>query len=261
MQPGCPYREALPSPVLPTGATFKVVGLGGVGSIVARYLAVFLASLDQALRLVLIDGDSFEESNAARQLFAYAGNKARVVSDELLDRLAGSLLTIEAIEEYLTPDNTERLIREGDFVLAALDNHKTRLLLTQRASQLRNVAFISGGNDGVGPETADGPAQRGTMGSIQVQLRREGRDITPPLTHYHPEIANPVDRRPDELDCIEALQSQPQMLFTNMMTATCILTTLMLQVCDGALHYSELSFDVADGVMRPVVPIPVGSSR
>lgn len=26
----------------------------------------------------------------------------------------------------------------------------------------------------------------------------------------------------------------------------------MLQVCDGALHYSELSFELADGVMWPV---------
>ena len=42
--------------------TIKIVGLGGVGSIVARYLAVFLASLEQPLRLVLIDGDTFEPS-------------------------------------------------------------------------------------------------------------------------------------------------------------------------------------------------------
>lgn len=248
-QSRCPHPHELPAPELATGATIKVVGLGGVGSIVARYLAVFLAALDRALRLVLVDGDSFTDSNAARQLFAYGGNKALAVRQELLDRFGGSKLRLEAIDEFVTPENVQRLIREGDIVLAAVDNHKSRLLLNEHCGQLENVTFISGGNDGVAAE------ERGTMGSIQVYLRRNGKDLTLPLTHYHPEIAKPTDRRPDEISCMEALGSQPQLLFTNMMTATCILNTLMLHVCGDALHYSELSFDVADGVMRPVVPI------
>ena len=44
MLPGCPFREELPSPSLPDHAVIRVVGIGGVGSIVARYVAVFLAS-------------------------------------------------------------------------------------------------------------------------------------------------------------------------------------------------------------------------
>lgn len=245
-QPRCPYPDKLPAPDLPAGATLKVVGLGGVGSIVARYLAVFLAALERALRLVLVDGDNFEESNTARQLFVYGGNKAQSVQQELVDRLGASKLWLEAIPEYVTPGNVRRLIHERDIVLAAVDNHKTRLLLNDRCKELQNVTLISGGNDGVGE------GERGTMGSIQVYIRRDGQDVTPPLTHYHPEILNPTDRRPDEIDCMAALESQPQLLFTNMMTATCILDTLMLCVCGNALHYSELAFDVADGVMRPV---------
>ena len=272
MQAGCPFHSQLPAPALAANATLKVIGLGGVGSIVGRYLAVFLAALDQALRLVLVDGDDYEETNATRQLFARAGNKAQVTREELLDRFAGSKLTIDAIEEYITPDNVNEMILEDDIVLAAVDNHKSRLLLTERCSQLDNVILISGGNDGVGVDTENGDTengdtenggnrpQRGSMGSVQVYLRRGGKDVTPPLTRYHPEIAKPQDRRPDELNCVEALQSQPQLLFTNMMTATCILNTLMLHVCDDALHYSDLSFDVADGVMRPVVSIAPGVS-
>ena len=53
------------------GATFKIIGLGGVGGIVARYLTTFLASLDAACRLVLIDGDEFEEKNATREKIAF----------------------------------------------------------------------------------------------------------------------------------------------------------------------------------------------
>jgi len=232
---------------LPADTTLKVVGLGGVGSIVARYLAVILAAKDKALRLVLVDGDTFTESNAARQLFVYGGNKAEAIQQELLDRFGGSSLQIEAIPEYVTPKNARQLLREGDILLTAVDNHKTRLLLNDRCQELKNVTLISGGNDGVGEK------ERGTMGSIQVYIRRGGKDVTPPLTHYHPEIAKPTDRRPDEIDCVEALESQPQLLITNMMTATCILSTLSLHVSGDSLHYSELSFDVADGVMRPVV--------
>src|SRR5262249_44148246 len=35
----------------------KIIGLGGIGCIVLQFLAVFLKSLGQPVRLVLIDGD------------------------------------------------------------------------------------------------------------------------------------------------------------------------------------------------------------
>jgi len=84
-------------PHLPENATVKLIGLGGVGSIVARYLATFLASLGSNTRLVLIDGDSYEFSNANRMIFASCGNKATVLSDELIARLADSPLAFQVI--------------------------------------------------------------------------------------------------------------------------------------------------------------------
>jgi len=41
------------------------------------------------------------------------------------------------------------------------------------------------------------------------------------------------------------------MLFANLQTAAAILNTLWLCLCDG-LHYSEVCFDIADALMRPV---------
>ena len=64
------------TPDLPEGCSIKLIGLGGVGSIVARYLSVFLASLGRNARLILIDGDQFEQSNSSRMLFGCCGNKA-----------------------------------------------------------------------------------------------------------------------------------------------------------------------------------------
>ena len=45
-------RNQLLEAKLSAGSTVKIIGLGGVGSIVARYLSVFLASLHHDLRLV-----------------------------------------------------------------------------------------------------------------------------------------------------------------------------------------------------------------
>jgi hypothetical protein len=46
----------------------------------------------------------------------------------------------------------------------------------------------------------------------------------------------------------------PQVLFANLAVASALLNTLWLHLC-GALHYGELAFDIAEGFMRPVVPL------
>jgi hypothetical protein len=65
-------------------AAIKIIGLGGTGGITARHLVLFLATLQEPVRVVLIDGDEFEPKNAARMFFSSYGNKADVVRDDLL---------------------------------------------------------------------------------------------------------------------------------------------------------------------------------
>ena len=238
-------------PDLTAGSAVKIIGLGGVGGIVARYGAVFLASLNRDLRLVLIDGDSFEPGNASRMFFLDHGNKAAVVQQDLLEYLADAPLSVVAIQEYVTRENLDRLIQEGDTVVLAVDNHATRKLVSDFCSRERqNVCLISGGNDGVGRDAA-GREQRGTYGNCQIHVRRDGQDLTPSLTHLHPEIAAPHDHLPTDQDCIEQAVSVPQILFANLTAAATILNSLWLHLC-GALHYGEICFDVADGLMRPL---------
>src|ERR1051325_8647383 len=240
-------------PSLPDNATVKIIGLGGVGSIVARYLAAFLASLDRVVRLVLLDGDEFEHNNRTRMIFGSCGNKAAVTHDELAPRFAESSLSIIAIEEFVTPENISRLLRPGDIILLTVDNHATRKLVSDHCATLPDVCLISGGNDGV-ERDATGKMRRGTYGNVQVYLRRAGADASPSLTRYHPEIAQPADKLPTDKSCTELITSVPQILFTNLTVATCMLNTLLLHLSD-ALHYSELAFDIADGLMRPA-PLP-----
>jgi hypothetical protein len=174
-----------------------------------------------------------------------------VVRDDLLDLVEDSRLTLSAIEEYVTPENLDRLLVDGDVVLLAVDNHATRKLVGDHcARRLADVCLISGGNDGVGEDSA-GHQQRGTCGNVQIHFRREGRDETPPIAAYHPEIANPRDALPTDLSCTEALTSIPQVLFTNLTTATVMLNAFFLHAC-RSLDYPEVCFDIADGLMRPV---------
>ena len=229
----------------------KLIGLGGVGGIVARYLVVYLGAAGQPVRVVLIDGDDFEARNAERMLFSHCGNKASVVRKPLRALVEDSCLTLSAIEEYVTSENLDRLIVDDDVVLLAVDNHATRKLVGDYCSErLASVCLISGGNDGVGEDTS-GRKQRGTYGNVQIHSRRGGRDQTPPIAAYHPEIANPRDALPTDLSCAEALASVPQILFTNLTTASAMLNAFFLHAC-RSLDYPELCFDVADGLMRPV---------
>jgi hypothetical protein len=240
-------------PVLPENQTVKIIGLGGVGSIVARFGALLLASLAKSghPRLVLIDGDQFESANASRMFFSGFGNKAAVIRAELLPRCAETRLLLVAVEEFVTPENCPRLLHEDDILIIAVDNHATRKLINDYcAAKLENVLIISGGNDGVGPDST-GKVRRGTYGNCQIYIRRGGCDLSPSLTRYHPEINHPVDSLPTTQGCAELLASVPQLLLTNLQTAAAILSTLWLYLC-GASHYSELAFDVAEGLMRPL---------
>jgi hypothetical protein len=233
--------------------SIKLIGLGGVGGIVARYAVAYCAAAASDTRVMLIDGDRFEPRNAERMLFSRCGSKAAVVRDDLLPFVEDAPLTLVAIEEFATPENLPRLVLEGDIVLLAVDNHATRKLVGDHCAQLDDVCLISGGNDGVG-EDASGTLLRGSYGNVQIHVRKGGEDVSPPIAAYHPEISSPRDTPPGDMSCTEAITHVPQILFTNLAVASAMLNSLYLHGC-GALGYPELCFDVAEGRMQPL-PLP-----
>ncbi len=246
-------RNRVLRPCLPEHSNIKLIGLGGVGSIVARYVALYASSTQKDARLVLIDGDKFEPSNSTRMLFGHHGNKAAVIRRELKPRFTHSKLSLIAIKEYIRPENIKTLIRSGDIVLLCVDNHATRKLVDEHCATLRDICLISGGNDGVGRDST-GATRRGTYGNVQIALRRKGRNRSPGLQQYHPEIRNPADKLPHELNCTELIASKPQILFANLAVASAISNALLLYLSNN-LHYAEASFDIADALMRPTIPI------
>jgi molybdopterin/thiamine biosynthesis adenylyltransferase len=239
------------------------IGLGGIGLFLNRTVAVFFAGLCQAMNgdgridMLLCDGDAFALENAYRMDIPNFGNKAAVLAEELLERFDSPGLNIRWLGEYVTTDNVERIIQNGDCVLLACDNHATRQLVNRRCSggQLTDVVLISGGNDGVEE------GQRGTYGNVQVYVRAGGRDITAPLDRYHPEIAAPADKSPGEMSCVEAAAAGvPQLVFTNLAMASAMCNALLrlLMPHEDEPLYDEVSLDIFDATCLPHWFSPAG---
>ena len=224
---------------------FVVIGLGGVGGLVLRLLVPFLHHdrAGEATTVLCVDGDSFEPRNRERMWFEELGPKANVLAEELA-RDYGDRVSLIPVPQYVTPQRARHLITERDIVFCSPDNHATRRLVERRCARLDDVALFSGGNDGVEGEAT------GTYGNVQVYLRARGRDVTNPLSAFHPEIRDPKDRVPGA-GCVATLPSAPQLLFTNAAVAASLLGAFYAWY-RGELDYEEAYLDLLTGRHVPV---------
>jgi len=209
----------------------KVIGAGGIGSILLPTLARYLDTSGEKAVITVIDGDSYESKNRTRQLFSRFGNKAEVSVEKLSIDFPG--LTFRAIEEYVTDKSILYLLEDEDIIFSCVDNHKTRLLISDFcANELEDVVLFSGGNDF-------------TDGNIQIFIRQNGKNLTLPIANkYHPEIMNPQDKRPDELGCGELVESAPQLIFANNMIASLMLNAFYGHFYGGGCGYNEVYTDI-----------------
>jgi molybdopterin/thiamine biosynthesis adenylyltransferase len=215
----------------------KAVGIGGIGCALLPFLCRYLQYSGAQARLTLIDGDRFERGNAVRQAFSGLGNKAEVKALELAREFEA--LAFRSTPEYVTEDNVARLIGAGEVVFLMVDNHASRNLVSCHAASLADLTLISGGNDY-------------EDGNVQVYVRQRGRDLTPGLGRYHPEIANPQDKNPAQLSCEELMAAgAPQLLFANLMVASLMLNAFYA-IREGRLNYSEVYLDILGNVSRAV---------
>lgn len=209
-----------------------VIGLGGVGSILVERLCRFLnfmTDMRGRAKLLLVDGDSYEHKNYERQEFINIGNKAEIKARELSMKF--SSLTIDSFEEYIIPENISEVIKEGNIVFMGVDNHKTRMIVSNYCKKLKNITLISGGNEF-------------TDGNVQIYVKKGGVELTPDLCKYHPEIANPADKLPTEMSCEELATSDPQLYFTNLGVATIMCWAFYNVVIKESYERSEIYFDI-----------------
>ncbi len=207
-----------------------IIGLGGIGSILSGRLCRFLNySQKETTNVLLVDGDEYEHKNLERQEFIRMGNKAEMKMVELEEKYPS--INFNYHSEYITEDTVSEVIKENDIVLLCVDNHKTRFVVSNYFWKLENGILISGGNDWID-------------GSVQIYVRKGGRDLTPDLCVYHPEIGNPDDKSPDEMSCEELSKSEPQLYFANLAAASIMCFAFWNVAIQGNIGVSEVYFDI-----------------
>jgi len=214
-----------------------LVGLGGIGSQLVPSLGRYLAFRPEPRpTLVLVDGDAYEPGNRTRQVFpesAIGSNKA----EALAEAYRGGL-TVQAVADYLTEANVATVIRDGDAVLLAVDNHWTRFVVDRHLATLDEVTLISGGN-------------HETDGNVQLVRRRNGEFFDGGLAEIHGEIGRASEAEfAARNGCERQADERPQLVVTNLMVASAMLNCLWAVLERGSVSYSEVYLDVVANAMR-----------
>lgn len=121
-------------------STVAVVGQGGLGGYVTEALARMGVG-----RLILIDGDVFEEHNFNRQLLSAEGKLGTEKTQAAQQRIAkiNSAVEVSGHAIMLTHENLPRLLKGADVVVDALDRLPIRLVL-QDGAQALGIPMVHG---------------------------------------------------------------------------------------------------------------------
>ncbi len=122
-------------------ASVLVIGLGGVGSFAAEFLA--RAGIGN---MTIVDGDTVDITNINRQLPALHStigkHKVEVVSERLLD--INPELNLISINQFLEPENMLTILdgSEFDYILDCIDSLTPKLTLIKEARR-RKLKIVS----------------------------------------------------------------------------------------------------------------------
>lgn len=127
-------------------ANLLIVGLGGVGSFAAEFLA-----RSGVGKMTIVDGDTVDITNINRQLPALHStigkSKVEVVADRLLD--INPKLELVKINEFLSPEKMEKVIdsQEFNYILDCIDSvtPKVTLLLMAKRRKIKVVSCMGAG--------------------------------------------------------------------------------------------------------------------
>ena len=117
-------------------ARVLIVGVGGLGSPIALYLAGAGVGT-----IGLIDDDTVSETNLQRQVLYSEPEIGLSKAEQAKLRLQAlnSDIRVEAWNERLTPQNAECLIANYDIVVDGCDNFRTRYLINDTCVRLDKV--------------------------------------------------------------------------------------------------------------------------
>ncbi|MFV0157628.1 tRNA threonylcarbamoyladenosine dehydratase [Empedobacter falsenii] len=122
-----------------------VVGLGGVGSFAAEFIA--RAGVG---KMTIVDGDTIDITNINRQLPALHStigqHKVDIVGDRLMD--INPELDLTRINEFLSPERTHEIITpDFDYVLDCIDSvtPKINLILAAKRKKVKVISNMGAG--------------------------------------------------------------------------------------------------------------------
>ena len=126
-------------------ANILIVGLGGVGS----YAAEFIARAGVG-KMTVVDGDFFDETNINRQLPALQSTIGKAKTTVLLERLTDINPKIEltVLEEFLSPERAYEIVsKEFDYVLDCIDSitPKINLIVAARRKKVKIISSMGAG--------------------------------------------------------------------------------------------------------------------
>ena len=134
-------------------AKITVIGCGGIGGETIEMLARMGIG-----ELVLVDKDAFDLSNLNRQTLASIADlgldKSSVAAEKV--RLINPYVKVTTFNEHIDQTNIEKVMKDSDIVIDALDNVLTRVIVSRKAKEI-GIPYIHG-------------AIHGTMGQISVFL-------------------------------------------------------------------------------------------
>lgn len=126
-------------------ANVLVVGLGGVGSFAAEFLA--RAGVGN---MTIVDGDVVDITNINRQLPALHSTidkpKVKIVGDRLLD--INPELNLTRIEEFLSPERAREIVSNNfDYVLDCIDSitPKLNLIVAAKRNKVKVISNMGAG--------------------------------------------------------------------------------------------------------------------
>ena len=125
-------------------SSVAVVGLGGLGGLITELLARVGVG-----HMILVDGDSFSESNINRQLLCAESDIGRSKAETAGARAAAinGAVRVRAVNSYIDNSNVAAILEGSDLVMDALDSRSARVIVSDycRAVQLPFIHGAIGG--------------------------------------------------------------------------------------------------------------------
>lgn len=121
-----------------------IAGAGGLGSVISLYMTA--AGFG---RIRIADCDSVDRSNLNRQILHKSGDLGRSKAGSALETLRdiNPEVEVEALEERISPESIDSLLRGCDMIMDAMDNFPARYLLNSAALQ-RKIPLFHGAISG-----------------------------------------------------------------------------------------------------------------